>query len=139
MIKSFFKRKLCDLKHRYGQHEANYFALNPYCEKCPERRIAALTVHHIKGRSNSEVQTLCFNCHMILHSPNSGEWTYEDEMRWERRQKAKIRLQKYKDRKMFNAYNKIRSLRAVGRQFGVTHVTVKNAIERCQIDNGTSC
>ena len=68
--------KLRDIKHRYGIKAAEHFQAFPICSRCQEERLAALNVHHTRGKEHEEFETLCFNCHMIEHH---GSATYKSE------------------------------------------------------------
>lgn len=130
MQKDFFKRKLSDLRHVYGHAEAKHFAENPFCENCDEKRIAVLTVHHTHGRKRSDVQTLCFNCHMIVHSPKSGAFTYADHLEFEKQKSAKKNLARLRDKIWIKELRSGKSQREVGRLYGVSHNTIRNAVLR---------
>src|SRR5208282_1937909 len=96
--RSFFLRKIADLRSRYGDEEAEYFTEHYKCEICPEQRLAALTIHHTDGHKVKAFQTLCFNCHMVLHSPKVGHETYQNHLEWveEVSLKKKMRFQRNK-------------------------------------------
>lgn len=125
-----FLGKIQELRYRYGDREAEHFKTHPFCEnkKCEEKRIAALTVHHIHGVKNSdEVKTLCFNCHMILHA-NAGQFTYEDHLARVKAKQDFLEKRKQFHLKLVKAWEVCRNTRQVGRDFKVSHVQVRNAL-----------
>ena len=129
-----FLRKISDLRCRYGDTEANHFLKNPHCFHGKEKRMAALTVHHVDGVKNSDVViTLCFNCHMVVHAPLTGGFTYADHLlRVQNANKIKSNRKKF-HRSLFKAWQKCNNTRQVGREFGVSHVTVRNVIKSFSI------
>lgn len=76
MVKSPLKRKLKDLKYKYGELAVEYFLSKPVCEVCGEERLVVLNIHHVHGKKVNEFKTLCFNCHMIEHNPSISNVTY---------------------------------------------------------------
>lgn len=126
-----FLRKIQELRCRYGDREAEHFKTHPYCEnkKCGEKRIAALTVHHVHGVKNSdEVRTLCFNCHMIHHAPVAGNFTYEDHLVRVKDRQGFLESRKEFHLKLVKAWEECGNLRKVGRDFGISHNAVRNAV-----------
>jgi len=131
MTKDAFMRKIVDLRHKYGHEEAEYFKNHPSCETCPENRLAALTIHHVEGRSKKIFQTLCFNCHMIVHSLYP-EYTYQNYLDFLDDKNA-IRSDRLKrDRLIVESFRKGKSLRQIGRDFDLSHNTVRDAIKRLE-------
>lgn len=129
---NFFKRKIVDLRHKYGDEEANYFKDNPVCETCGEERLVCLTVHHIHGvKNSSKVKTLCFNCHMIVHAPKSGNFTYKDHIELENSKKLH---RNSLDEKYILSYEKTGSLRAAALALGVSHNAIRNTLIKNKID-----
>lgn len=91
--------------------------------------MAALTIHHTHGRSKKSFQTLCFNCHMVLHSPKAAGFTYEDHLSMERDKKIFLKSRADEWEEMALAYYKEKSFRGVARKFNVSHITVRNAVK----------
>lgn len=127
MTKDYFLKKIQDLRCRYGDKEAEYFSKNPRCESCTEERLAALTIHHVHGKKSSEVQVLCFNCHMVFHS--KAKWTHQDHLLYKNKKEQKKKNKHERNLKMIKAYQEKKSLRKVGEMFGVSYVTVRNVLK----------
>lgn len=66
--------KLAWLKINYGEAARLYFVEHSRCERCPEDRLSALSVHHRQGKHVEDFETLCHNCHAIHHH---GAWTFK--------------------------------------------------------------
>src|SRR5690348_1297669 len=79
-------QKLRHLKKRYGGVAKEYFLAHPYCERCGNRFLACLGIHHKEGKKKQFFETLCANCHAIHHS---APYTFEDV---ERERKIKYRI-----------------------------------------------
>lgn len=67
--------KLAWIKRQFGQPAKDYFIAHPVCERCGEKRLGCLHIHHVNGKAHDDFETLCANCHAVEHY---GEWTYED-------------------------------------------------------------
>lgn len=124
------KRKLHDIKHKYGQGAVLYFIKNPTCERCLEARLVTLSIHHVKGKSIDEFETLCFNCHMLLHSTRSGEATFKSCMSKEegRREVRKEKL-KAKTELAISLIAEGEPLRSIRQKVGGTYLFVKRIAE----------
>jgi hypothetical protein len=121
--KNPFTRKLHDLRYLYGAAAAWYFRQHPVCEHCGEKRIAVLTLHHLYGKAVNIFRTLCFNCHMAVHSdsPAYTNQDYLDHLRaakddQDARDIRKIRILKSREDGL--------SLRAIGVIEKISHVRV---------------
>ena len=132
MIKDPFLRKWHDLKYLYGPEAAEYFKCNPRCQNCPERRIAALTVHHTKGKAFNEFETLCFNCHMIHHAKNKT-FTYEDHLKFVQSKVDKPKIYQERYEKITARWKELKSARLTGEEFGISHTAVFYALKKCGI------
>lgn len=62
------KRKIKDIRYKYGTMAVEYFLLNNVCELCSENRLVVLNIHHVYGKNFENFKTLCFNCHMLEHN-----------------------------------------------------------------------
>jgi hypothetical protein len=132
MIKNPFLRKLHDLKYAYGSEASDYFKNNPRCQRCPEERIAALTVHHTKGKNVNEFETLCFNCHMIHHSRHKN-FTHEDHLKFIENKAKKPLVRKERYEKITARWKELKSARLTGEEFGISHTAVIYALKKCGI------
>ena len=65
------------MRYNYGEEEAEYFKNTPYCESCPEERLATLCIHHVYGKTVKKFKTLCHNCHALVHATKMGHVTYK--------------------------------------------------------------
>lgn len=131
MIKSCFKRKLADIKHRYGNEAVKHFVSFPYCENCGEKRIVCLAIHHIKGKKINEFQTLCLNCHIFVHSPKCKNFTYENEVKLEKQKEQKKLYISIRNSKIISMTKKEhKSTRQIAKEIGLSHVTVWNIIQQ---------
>lgn len=70
------RRKLKDIRFKYGVNAYVYFIKYHVCQNCSEARLVVLNIHHISGRKVDEFKTLCFNCHMFEHNKNRKEETF---------------------------------------------------------------
>jgi len=70
-----FFAKLNRMLERQGEKAVQYFLAHPVCEKCGEKRLSCLAIHHPEGRDKDVFQTLCCNCHAVRHSDS---YTLED-------------------------------------------------------------
>jgi hypothetical protein len=70
------KRKIKDIRYKYGESAVKYFIKYPTCEICDENRLIVLNIHHIEGKKIDKFKTLCFNCHMIEHYEERSKDTY---------------------------------------------------------------
>lgn len=128
--RSVFKRKLQMLRHNYGISAVAYFKEHYTCEICGEKRLATLNVHHRHGKTKEDYQTLCFNCHMVIHY---GAVTYEDELLLEN-EKNKSRLEIGERNRLIRKMNKEgRSLRQIGKIVGLSHISVRRALLRDEV------
>ena len=133
MVKNPFLLKLKDLRYNYGPEEANYFESHPYCESCPEQRLAALTIHHVHGRKQKIFKILCFNCHMTLHATKYEGWTYDDYKIFVAKKLQRDEERSQRNLKFWHYHKRGLSLRAIGRIFSVSHITVKNGLREWAI------
>ena len=74
---NLLKRKMKDIRYNYGNAAAEHFWENPRCQDCGDKRLVVLTLHHTHGRKIDKFQTLCFNCHMVVHNKKNEFETYE--------------------------------------------------------------
>ena len=74
---NLLKRKMKDIKYNYGEAAAEHFWKHPHCEDCGDKRLVVLTLHHTHGRKVDKFQTLCFNCHMVVHNKKNEYQTFE--------------------------------------------------------------
>lgn len=119
-----FLNKLHDIRYRYGEEAALYFQANPKCSKCSEERLACLTLHHIAGKDKSVFDTLCHNCHALVHAHKMGSYTVHDyvkemELKRKRRNSLEDRNKNIKAAVLGGM-----SYRKTAKMFGVSHVTV---------------
>ena len=94
--KSPLLRKLKDIRYNYGDEAVEYFKNFHYCEKCGEKRLVCLCVHHVHGKQENVFETLCHNCHMALHAKR-GDVTYETELDWFRYKEEQSNIKKQRD------------------------------------------
>ena len=134
MVKDEFLKKLYHLRYKYGNAEADYFAGHPVCEVCSEPRLACLAIHHREGHGVKSFQTLCFNCHMAHHHPRAAAYTYKNYLQFLQAKKAKREAFIARDHGMVNIWRKTRNLRKAGRELGVSHNTVRNALRRTGVE-----
>jgi hypothetical protein len=121
---SIFKRKKSYIKSRYGIEASVYFSSHPHCERCPEDRFACLTLHHTKGKKIKEFEVLCFNCHMLEHARNSGESTFRQELVFQEEREDKTAKIKLRNEKIINRLREGKSLRIIGREYGVSSTAI---------------
>jgi len=121
--------KLIGLRFNYGQAAHDHFAEFPSCQDCGEKRIAVLTVHHIHGRKVDIFRTLCFNCHMLEHS-STPDFTYADHQKHLRKKELARQALEARTDEMVKLKKKGLSLRAIGRELKVCHVSVKIYLDR---------
>jgi hypothetical protein len=74
--KSYYKRKVKDIRYNYGESAVQHFIANPICEHCGEERMVVLNIHHTAGKLVEDYKTLCHNCHMLEHNPRIAHETY---------------------------------------------------------------
>jgi hypothetical protein len=122
-----FRRKVADMRHRYGAAAADYFIVHPECERCHEPRISTLTLHHKQGKKVEEFEVLCFNCHMLEHS-NSPDYTYDDHLRWEEQKSQKSVVRKERNDKILELNRSGLSLRQIAKQADISHIMVRSII-----------
>jgi hypothetical protein len=124
MIQNPMRRKIKDIRHLYGSNAADHFSQFPQCKQCGEVRIVCLTIHHVGGRSIDAFDTLCLNCHALVHAHRAGAYTAEDF-----RAENRIRLLGHERRQGRNlairkAVESGLSLRKTAKMYGVSHVLV---------------
>lgn len=94
--------KLRDIKQRHGAEAVDFFRLHPVCGICGEDRLVCLSIHHTHGKDLTELETLCHNCHSVMHAEISGSVTYKDllheaEEKYRKKQEIKERKRKILD------------------------------------------
>lgn len=62
------KRKIKDIRYKYGKSAVEHFLKFPFCQNCLDERLITLNIHHVLGKNHEVYKTLCFNCHMIEHN-----------------------------------------------------------------------
>lgn len=122
--RSIFLLKIAYIKNRYGQEATDYFISHPFCENCPEKRLACLTIHHVNGKRYKVYKTLCFNCHIIVHATRSKSETYDDYLKLVQKQNEEKRQRQVRDKKIIKLIKQGLSLREIAPLVNVSHVIV---------------
>lgn len=127
MAKNPFSIKISDIKYNYGIKAAEYFKTKPYCENCPEERLATLSIHHTHGKNINKFRVLCHNCHALTHATKTGHTTYRQLIK-EKEIKSSKEVKVFK--KIKYLLDKGYSLRYIGRLLGISHNTVRNKYKK---------
>jgi|DEB0MinimDraft_6_1074348.scaffolds.fasta_scaffold79845_3 transposase-like protein len=128
MVKCPLKLKLKDLRYKYGESAKEYFREHYKCESCGEDRLAVLTLHHTKGKKVEEYQTLCFNCHMLIHS-KTPEHTAEMSIRKDTKRTLKSEAIRVRNIKIKQMVDDGISYRKIGEVFGISHTMVFHIVK----------
>lgn len=120
-VRNYIKRKCNYLTNRYGKNAAEYFLNFPKCEKCGEERLACLAVHHKHGKKVDEFQTLCFNCHMVVHAKKSGNLTFKDV---QQKEDHKKKLKNLRNKQIVDLALLGKTTREIGKAVGVSNAWV---------------
>lgn len=134
--KSVFLKKCSYIKANYGIEAVEHFKKYPYCQRCPEKRLACLTIHHMHGKKVKKFKTLCFNDHVLGHAHKAGEATYESELAWVMKQKERKIEKRGRDKKIIRLTEIGKSLREIADELGISHVAVWRVTKKNGIVSG---
>lgn len=106
-------RKMKDIRYNYGALAAEHFWRYPYCEDCGDKRLVILTLHHTHGKKVNKFETLCFNCHMIVHNKKNENATYENCLIIQEKREEE---RKEKNQRILQSLNKGMTIRSIIRK-----------------------
>lgn len=96
----------------------------PFCERCPEKRLVCLSIHHVHGKQEDVFETLCHNCHASYHAADSGNITYEEELAWIEQQRVLQSQREEKRQKILKLKEEGWSIQQIADFFNTSRQTV---------------
>jgi DNA invertase Pin-like site-specific DNA recombinase len=111
----------------------------PFCERCPEKRLVCLSIHHVHGKQEDVFETLCHNCHAAEHAGNSGTITMEDELKWVEEKKKKEEEQKERNNKIIKLSSEGLSIKDIASLFNLSRECVRKVVSKTESTEPSDC
>lgn len=122
--------KLRDIKYNHGEKAKQHFIENSVCKTCGEDKIACLTTHHVYGKAHEVFETLCYNCHMLLHATKTRDYTAQQYKQYVFKRSMMLEKLRTRDAHILECINKGMTHLEVSQELAIPISTVKGVIQR---------
>lgn len=122
--------KLRDIKYNHGEKAKQHFIENSVCKTCCEDKIACLTTHHVYGKAHEVFETLCYNCHMLLHATKTKNYTAQQYKQYVFKCSMILEKRNQRDTAILDLLNKGMLQAEISQELGITIATIKGVIQR---------